>query len=207
MAKKSVTPASSTSTAAAPADQPAIAQPQQAPSTQSDQKTASDQMQQRITKAREEFTKVHTQHNQAAIAKWNTWSTSVRNEFVRRAQAAVIAGVQASVGRKQAQQWGVTIKFVLDDVFDCARKAASFGWDDKDGIGVLVTMFLKGEENLKDPEGFDKRVDAMLAEMKDGQVPGFKMQDKKVHTNTLRDMRTVYGVEWAAYVITKLAAQ
>lgn len=207
--KKPAAQSTSNNTAVAtsqPAVAPAPAQQPASAAAKKETKTPAEQMKERISTTRERLVKLHKEHATAARTKWDSWSVAVRQEFMRRAQNAVVASVQASVPRKQGQQWAVTIKFVLDDVFEAGRKCGDHKFDDKDGLASLIKLMLDGQENAKDPAAFEKKVDDMLAEMKDGQVPGFKMEDKKVHTNTLRDMRSIYGIEWAAYIVSKLAA-
>ena len=134
--------------------------------------------------------------------KWNNWSVAVRSDYVKRAQAAIIAGVQTSVPRKQWSQWEVTLKFCLDDIFAQARSTTSSNFDD--GIGKILVMVVNGKENELNPQDFDRKIVEMMAEMKaKNGIAGFDPADKS-HSHTLRAIRSLYSIEWAAYLISRL---
>ena len=131
----------------------------------------------------------------AATKKWNAFSVSVRQDFLKRAQRAVIASVQTTVPRKQWAQWETTLKFCLDDVFKRSQVVSEKAWG-KEMEGLL-------REAGKSDDAFSKRVDEMFAELKVGQVPGFNPGDV-LHRDTLVALRRLYGLQWSAYVISKL---
>ena len=138
---------------------------------------------------------------------WDAWTISVRSEYLKRAQAAVIAGVQTSIPRKQWSQWEVTLKFCLDDIFVKARGTAEHQFTSSDNsLGSLLGIILEGEENQSDPEEFESKIEEMLVEMRTNKVPGFDASDS-THGPTLRAIRSIYAIQWANYLIAKLSAQ
>lgn len=71
----------------------------------------------------------------------------------------------------------------------------------------MLIAIKDGKILTNEKETFYKRVDIMLADLvakKDAPVPGFDIQDTK-HRDTLFEIRDIYRIEWAVYVISKLS--
>jgi len=68
----------------------------------------------------------------------------------------------------------------------------------------LVHTAIEGKDTEADVKAFEKKVDEMLAQMKPGQVKGFDMSDKS-HAKTLRQIRALYALNWASYILVKLS--
>lgn len=130
----------------------------------------------------------------------------MRSDFLRRAQAAIIAAVQTAVPKKQWAQWEVTVKFCLDDIFQKARSTTDNRFEDKNGLAEVIQMLVDGKETKLNPEEFEKRIDEMLQQMTPDMVPGFKV-DPDAHKKTLKSIRSLYACEWAIYIGSKLVSQ
>ena len=154
--------------------------------------------------SREQLTKIWAdkRDNQAVTAictkTWNGWSVAVRQDYLKRAQAAVVAGVQTSVPRKQWAQWVVTLKFCLEDIFAKARETHNKEFAAAGGLSELLKIIVDGKENTLNPEAFDKKIKEMLEEMKTNKIDGFDVNDQS-HGPTLRAIRSIYAIQWANY--------
>jgi hypothetical protein len=99
-------------------------------------------------------------------AKWNSWSPSVRLDFTKRAQKAVLAAVKKDLPKKQWAQWDVTLRFCLDDIFNKANERNQVNWEAENGVEALVKMINDSKENINDAEKFQAKIEEMLEEMK-----------------------------------------
>jgi hypothetical protein len=162
-----------------------------------------------ITSSREGLVKLWSESNSAPVSSacaktWNAWSANVRQDFLKRSQAAVIANVQTAVPRKQWAQWEVTLKFCLDDIFKLARAQTDKEFGAKDGLGDLIGLIVEGKEHTLDPIAFEKKIGEMLEEMKNTKVDGFDVNDQS-HGPTLKAIKSIYAIQWAQYVVVKLS--
>ena len=125
---------------------------------------------------------------------WNSWPVSVRQDFVKRAQGHVLSSIQTSqIAKKQWAQWQVTLRFCLDDLFNEMREATKHNFEDEKSFGYWLNTVLKEQENAINVEAFDKKVDGMMAEMKNTEVAGFDPAST-AHRTTLRQIRSLYAI-------------
>lgn len=173
-----------------------------------------DIMEQRIKSGLESLENHLAKSTELLAGKWDSWSVAVRYEFIKRVQMSLLANVQMNTKKKQAQQWTVTVKFVIEDYLQVAREACSHKFDDSTGekwsaprniAQVLRKVAIIKDEDWNEEE-FEKRVDEMMDEMKKKSVPQFAVDvsSRDVHLATLKKIRALYLVEWAMLLISKL---
>lgn len=135
--------------------------------------------------------------------KWNEWSPAVRQDFLKRGQNAITAVVQSNVAKGARNQWTVTLKFVMTDVFEAGQATCDKSFSEKGGMKDLLDMIADGREKELNAESFSKKIDEMLQEMKPGMVAGFDSADKG-HKDTLRTIRSMYACDWCVYLCAKM---
>ena len=74
-----------------------------------------------------------------------------------------------------------------------------------EGLLPVLQLVADGNENEKNKEPFEKKVDELFKDEEVQQVQGFDPNNKEAHLKTLREMRSLYCIEWASYVLTKLS--